>query len=155
MRAPIIALALTVFTLPAYAGDLPDPLLTPGQARTVSKTVLCRRGSSRDARHVTVATKREVFRRYGLPGGNHTGFCTGPHGCELDHLISLELGGANTVKNLWPQPFDGKWNAHVKDKLENRLHREICAGTITMRQAQEEIRENWIEAYKRRFPEPE
>jgi hypothetical protein len=154
MQAIAITLALTLFTLAAYAADLPDPTLTPGRARVVSKAEVCRRGSSRDARHVTAAMKREVFRRYGIPSGNHTGFCAGPHGCEVDHLISLELGGANAVENLWPQPFDGKWNAHLKDKLENGLNKEICAGTITMKQAQEEIRTNWIEAYKNRFPEP-
>jgi hypothetical protein len=87
-----------------------------------------------------------------LPGGNHTGFCAGPHGCEVDHLISLDLGGANAIENLWPQPFDGKWNAHVKDRLELRLHKEICDGKITMNQAQEGIRSNWIKAYKKRFP---
>jgi hypothetical protein len=32
-------------------------------------------------------------------------------GRRIDHLISLELGGANTVDNLWPQPYDGEWNA--------------------------------------------
>jgi hypothetical protein len=31
---------------------------------------------------------------------------------ELDHLIPLELGGSNDLRNLWPQPFEGEWNAH-------------------------------------------
>lgn len=56
--------------------------------------------------------------------------CGGPHGCEVDHLISLELGGANAIENLWPQPFDGKWNAHVKDRLELRLHKEHHAPNL-------------------------
>jgi hypothetical protein len=42
----------------------------------------------------------------------------------------------------------------VKDRLELELHKEICDGKITMKQAQEEIRTNWIKAYKKRFPEP-
>jgi hypothetical protein len=89
------------------AADLPDSSLTPGEARVVTKPEVCRRGSSKDARHVTQGMKSQVFQRYGIPGGNHTGLCGGPHGCEVDHLISLELGGANSIKNLWPQPFDG------------------------------------------------
>jgi hypothetical protein len=98
--------------------------------------------------------KKQVFERYGIPGGNHSGACAGPHGCEVDHLISLELGGANSIKNLWPQPFDGKWNAHVKDRLELELHKEICDGRITKAQAQAEIKTNWIEAFKKRFGDP-
>ena len=141
-------------TLPVWAADLPDSNLTPGEARTVSKTEVCRSGSSRDTRHVTAAMKKQVFQRYGIPGGNHVGEWGGPHGCEVDHLISLELGGANSLNNLWPEPFDGKWNAHVKDRLELELHREICDGRITKDQAQGEIKTNWIEAYKKPFGEP-
>jgi hypothetical protein len=43
----------------------------------------------------------------------------------VDHLVSLEIGGANTVQNLWPQSYDTTpWNAHVKDKLENFAARQ-------------------------------
>ena len=69
---------------------------------------------------------------------------------EVDHLISLELGGSNDIKNLWPQSYTTKpWNAHVKDKLENRLHKLICYGAINIVEAQIAISKNWIEAYKK------
>ena len=29
------------------------------------------------------------------------------------------------------------WNAALKDKLENRLHKEMCAGNITLDEARE------------------
>ena len=74
---------------------------------------------------------------------------------EIDHLISLELGGSNSLRNLWPQSYLTKpWNAHVKDALENRLHQEICSGQIDLKQAQREISGDWIAAYRKRFPEP-
>ena len=47
---------------------------------------------------------------------------------EVDHLISLELGGADVAENLWPQSYDTEpWNAHTMDKLEDRLHAFTCA----------------------------
>ena len=67
-------------------------------------------------------------------------------------MISLELGGSNSIKNLWPQSFKTQpWNAHVKDALENRLHEEICSGQIEMTTAQHEIATDWIAAYKKHF----
>jgi hypothetical protein len=46
--------------------------------------------------------------------------------CEIDHLISRELGGADDVKNFWPQPYGTHaWNAVLKDRVENRLHKEV------------------------------
>ena len=26
-------------------------------------------------------------------------------GCEVDHRVSREVGGADTIENLWPQPY--------------------------------------------------
>jgi hypothetical protein len=74
---------------------------------------------------------------------------------ELDHLISLELGGnPEDPANLWMQPFERR-GAHLaasgqgaesKDVLENRLHREVCAGQITLSDAQREISGDWTTA---------
>ena len=64
---------------------------------------------------------------------------------EEDHLISLELGGApRSKRNLWPQP----WAQARRDDngMEARLHRQVCNGTLTLRQARlQEV------AYKRKF----
>jgi hypothetical protein len=68
----------------------------------------------------------------------------------VDHSISLELGGSNSIKNLWPQSYKTTpWNAHKKDLLENKLHQLVCSKKITLKQAQYEISHNWIEAYKK------
>jgi hypothetical protein len=68
----------------------------------------------------------------------------------VDHLISRELGGADAVENLWPQPYTQHPGAHEKDWLENRLHDEVCAGKITLQDAQQEIKEDWYAAYLKR-----
>jgi hypothetical protein len=46
------------------------------------------------------------------------------------------------------------WNAHVKDKLEDRLHGLVCAGKLPIEQAQREIATDWIAAYERYLGEP-
>jgi len=132
--------------------ELPDPYLTPGAVRTTDAHEICIRATS-DIRKVSAKTKRQVYAAYGNAGGNHTGFCSVTGGCEVDHLISLELGGSNDIKNLFPQPYSGvKWNARVKDRLENKLHQEICAGTISTELAQKKIATNWIQAFCEVFP---
>jgi len=127
--------------------ELPDPYLTPGAVRTTDAHEICLRATS-DIRKVSAKTKRAVYTAYGNLGGNHTGFCSVQGGCEIDHLISLELGGSNDPQNLFPQPYSGvRWNAHVKDRLENELHRNICNGAITPEAAQRQIATNWIQTY--------
>jgi hypothetical protein len=149
-REYIILLLLCVFGLWAsgvFARDMPDPVLTPGAVRTVDKQEICHTKTV-TVRNVPPVIKKQVYKSYHLDG-NHTGYCDGPGGCEVDHLISLELGGSNDPKNLWPQPYDGPWNAHMKDKLENTLHKMICDGSIPVGQAQQEIATDWKSAYTR------
>jgi hypothetical protein len=60
-----------------------------------------------------------------------------PSAYEEDHLISLELGGHPTdPRNLWPEPIA---RARSVDTVENQLHAAVCAGTLTLGQAQARI----------------
>ena len=69
---------------------------------------------------------------------------------EIDHLISLELGGSNSIRNLWPQSYITQpLNAHIKDELENKLHALICSGQLPVEQAQQEIAQDWVAAYQK------
>lgn len=124
-------------------GALNDVDKTPGDVRTTDKEVICTQKTS-TIRNVSAATKKQAFALYHLT--RTTGWCKAKN-CEVDHLISLELGGSNDIKNLWPQPYAGKWNAHIKDKLENRLHKLICDGSVTPAEAQTAISTDWITAY--------
>ena len=54
------------------------------------------------------------------------------------------------VQSVWPQPYDGEWNAHDKDRLENTLRKMVCTDkTITLEEAQHDISTDWIAAYKK------
>src|SRR5216684_3628285 len=69
---------------------------------------------------------------------------------EEDHLISLELGGdPRSPDNLWPEPWFGPWNAHIKDALETKLKRLVCDGTVSLADAQHAIATNWMAAYEK------
>ena len=139
-------LILALFALPAVAGELPDPTLTPGAVQPgMAASNLCPVAHTPTLRNVTQAKKKAVYAEYGMIP--HQGECA-PAGCEVDHLISLEIGGSNDIHNLWPEPYGGtRWNAHVKDAYENFLHAQVCAGTITLGDAQKEISTNWIVGY--------
>lgn len=127
-------------------GVLPNATLTPGArdsrvtATNVQQTI-CVRGWAGRTRNVSVATKRKVFKLYRLSWSTHARY-------EVDHLISLELGGSNDIANLWPQPYWLKLGAHQKDKVENYLHHEVCAGRMTLGEAQREITTDWVQVYQ-------
>ena len=53
---------------------------------------------------------------------------------QLDHLKSLELGGNNSVKNMWLVPTD---QATQDDQVENYLGKALSDGLITGKKAQE------------------
>ena len=127
---------------------LPDSVVTPGVFdSTVTIDKICVSGYSSKVRHVTDGQKNEVFKEYNIKrdGANY----------EVDHLISLELGGSNDTKNLWPQSYHGTWNARIKDGLENRLHTLVCDGKVALRDAQYDISHNWIKAYCKYMPSDE
>jgi hypothetical protein len=114
----------------------------------LSVASLCQPGYAKGARDVPAPLKRAVFVRYGMEG-NRIAYCAGSGGCVIDHLVSLELGGANDIRNLWPEPYDGPWNARDKDRLEDRLHRMVCRRSLPLAVAQTMIARDWIDAYRR------
>lgn len=123
------------------AKDLPRPDLTPGAVLTTSAAAVCVSGYASSVRDVPDSEKEAVYARYGVP---HV-----PYAHEVDHLVSLELGGSNAIRNLWPEPYAGRWGARTKDVLENRLHDLVCAGALTLRHAQRIEARNWVAAYDR------
>src|SRR3984893_18584769 len=120
----------------------PYPKLTPGDAFEVTVQDLSVPGYTKKVRDVPAEMKREVYREYGIT--SH-----GPGDYEVDHLIPLEVGGSNSIRNLWPESHrTSPWNAQVKDRLESKLHELVSSGQLDLKTAQRAIASNWIEAYK-------
>lgn len=135
------------FAVSLFAEDpiLPDPKLTPGAVMPgVTMQDIETHGYTAKVRNVPERIKKAVFIEYfGVVPP-----VTGDY--EIDHLISLELGGSNDIENLWPQSYKTQpWNAHRKDVLENKLHKLIVEGTISLKEAQDAISKDWIAAYKK------
>jgi hypothetical protein len=127
---------------------LPDPELTPGDVFEVTLADICTPGYSKTVRAVPKYLRDQAFRKYGIEPHQRGDY-------QLDHLIPLALGGSNSVRNLWPQPHHAPpWGARAKDRLENRLHRLVCAGKLDLKTAQQEIAADWPEAYRRHVGAP-
>ncbi len=126
---------------PALLNDL---TVTPGATLPQdTKDVLCSPSfHTGTVRAVSEATKQQACREYGVDRAH----CTGKL-YEIDHLISLELGGSNDITNLWPQSYLPTPGAHEKDKVENWLHRQVCSGKMTLAAAQDAIAQDWYTVY--------
>lgn len=133
LRMPVVT--STASLNPDRPGELPDPHMTPGEAQTVDLGLICT-SPIKVPRDVPVSVKMQVFSNYHIPWQNRALY-------EVDHLIPIELGGANTITNLWPE-FGSIPN--LKDRVENRLHALVCTGKITIEKAQHDIATNWKEA---------
>jgi hypothetical protein len=123
-------------------GPLPDRRCSPGAYYSkLTKRVICSPSfRTGPIRNVPVSVKHQVEAAYGLKPRAYGSTL------EIDHIISLELGGSNDPRNLYPELAtfaDGSPGFHIKDKLENATHRAVCAGTIGLRAAQRQIAGNW------------
>jgi len=70
--------------------------------------------------------------------------------CELDHLISIELGGADTLDNIWPQcgpegAAGEDRSFKQKDLVENYLAAQIRAGKMNKSDVQKGIAQDWTQ----------
>ncbi len=120
---------------------LQDAACTPGDIfSTATKDVICKPGYAQSVRNVPDSVKNKAYAEYGIK--SHT-----PGQYEVDHLVSLELGGSNDISNLWPELASPKPGFHEKDKVENYLHSQVCSGAISLKQAQIQIATNWLAVY--------
>src|SRR5277367_4081720 len=131
---------------------LPDPSCTPGAINpTVTAEVLqnptfrtmCIRSQT-----TSEAQKAGTYKWYGTP---HPSDNTGStQTCELDHLVSLELGGADTLDNIWPQcgPDNVALSERYfkrKDGVENYLAKQVREGKMPLEEAQKGIASDWTQ----------
>ena len=120
-----------VGTANALDALVPNRKLTPGR---VAK-------SEKERRGVTLAMEQRVFARYHLPWEWRPRF-------KIDHLIPLELGGADTIDNLWPQRIEARpYGPERKELLTEVLLEKVRAGRLSLEQAQQEIQRDWIDAF--------
>ena len=130
-----LAIVVVTLSLTAYGRSqerlLPNPKLTPGR---VARTDKERAG-------ITLKLEQKVFARYRLPWERRVEY-------KIDHLIPTELGGADTLDNLWPQSVRARpYGTDRKELLAEVLLKKIREGKLTIEQAQEAISRDWIDAF--------
>lgn len=133
LRASAAALALCASG--AFA-QVPNPAVTQ---ENIDQTI-CVPGWAKSIRppgHYTYAVKRRLMAEQGIPLERIASF-------ELDHVLSLGIGGHPTDPgNLRLQPWEGPDGARAKDRVETALHRAVCAGRVTLLDAQACMGADW------------
>jgi hypothetical protein len=119
------------------------PGVAPAQHKTKGFTTKCVRDQASSKKQ-----KEQTYVWYDIEKPKNNSGKT--QTCELDHIISLQLGGADTLENLWPQC--GRANVALpkrsfkrKDDVENYLARQIKDGKIGLKEAQQGIAEDWTQ----------
>jgi hypothetical protein len=125
----------------------PDPACTPGALNpTIGEEVLRNRDFATECIRDMATSEEEkktVFTWYGIREDPT---------CELDHLVSLELGGADTLDNIWPQcgPAGAAGLARdfkQKDSVELFLGEQVKLGAsnggISQQDAKLRITRDW------------
>ncbi len=126
---------------------LPDPKCTPGAVdpavtQANIQSTICTAGYTETVRPSVTATnklKTVSLAAYGMAYSPQI---------EFDHLVSLQLGGASTSSNLWPEPNrDGAPSTtNPKDAVETKLKVAVCANKVTLAAAQQAIASDWTTA---------
>ena len=139
-----LVIAFVLFATPVFScqtdGLYPDSSAecSPGDIfPEATEDIICVKGYSSTVRNVTKGMKDKVYDMYGIPESERKGYV-------IDHLIPLQIGGSNDIKNLFPQRKDGVINSKTKDKVESFLKREVCKGELELEEAQAWIVEDWL-----------
>lgn len=117
----------------AQVAEVPDSALTPGAVASTDVGKVCGHSGgltySKAHRHWRgVAATRA---KYGIAPSDHRSY-------EDDDRVPVSLGGDNMdPRNHWMQPGWGTWNFHVKDRLEDWVHQQVCVvRTMSLGEAQ-------------------
>jgi len=131
---------------------IPDPNCTPGAINPTLTIEVLRDPGFTDRCVRDAATNEEekatTYEWYNLP---HPSDNSGENQiCELDHLISLELGGADTLDNIWPQCGPSgvvlpQRFFKEKDTVENFLAMQVKEGRMELSEAQKSIATDWTQ----------
>lgn len=142
--AAVLLIIFVIFGTTVNAeGPKPRSGITPGETRPITIDEVCRTPDAEVvAPDIPEETRARVFAAYGIKSPQ-------PNQFEVDYLITPDLGGTESIRNLWPQPYSARWNARVKDQLEQRLHQLVCSRKLDLATAQHDIAVDWIGAYKK------
>jgi len=152
-RSAIVAAGETVLlvartkTSGCDLGARPDRRCSPGAYYAkLTKRIICSASfRTGDYRNVPSSEKHAVEVEYGLAPKSYGS------ALEIDHIVSLELGGSNDIANLFPEEANAHPGYRAKDRLENRLHDLVCSGATSLGAARAGIAADWEALYRKVF----
>jgi len=123
----------------------PDRRCSPGAYYSkLKKAVICSASfHTGSIRNVPQSEKYAVEAEYGMAQKLYG------RTLEIDHIVSLELGGSNDIANLFPERASPAPGYKIKDKLENKLHSLVCSGQMTLSSARVGIATSWQKLYRK------
>ncbi len=126
---------------PVSVSGFPNPNVTQGNI----KSTVCVSGWTKTIRppvSYTNKLKSQQMKAFGFSGV--------PSDYEEDHFISIEIGGNPTdSRNLWPEAYAGPLGARIKDQVEDKLHRLLCSGKMSLSGVQSCITSDWVACGKK------
>lgn len=136
----------------SHGYPIPDPMCTPGAVNpTVTIDVLRNPVFRTKCVRNQATSEHEKFVTYHWYRIRHPYDNRGESQvCELDHLVPLELGGADTLDNIWPEcgPAGATLRRRYfkqKDKVENYLAKMVRDGRMGLGEAQKGIADDWTQ----------
>ena|SRR5437764_863421 len=145
-----VLLASRAQTTGCARGPNPNRDCSPGAyAKKLTKSVICAgkgKFTTDDYRYVPDSEKRDVEAEYGMSTTKKYG-----KSLEIDHIVSLELGGSNDIANLFPEGKFAHPGYKVKDALETRIAHLVCEGKMNLRTVQRRMATDWQALYTEIF----
>jgi hypothetical protein len=133
----VSAITLVSLIISASASSAQPLPINPAVTQENINQTICVRGFTKTIRppvEYTNSIKLRLLAEQGLPPEAADDY-------KLDHRINLSIGGApSDLHNLVLQANN---ESHDKDRVELCLSRSVCAGRITLQQAQSAIWNNW------------
>lgn len=126
---------------PCHVGTVTYCALNPAITQSTIAVTICVSGWTATVRppsSYTSSLKVEQLAAFGYLDQN-------PKDYEEDHRVPLELGGdPRDTSNLSPERGA---SPNPKDSAENSARADVCAGRVTLRQAQVAFVATWLAAY--------
>lgn len=133
-------IAAASLAAPAIASaQLPNSYKTPGAVSKAKMDQVCKGDYTASVKPVAGWQRSEALERYGVRPDGFSG--------ELDHLVPVSLGGSNDPDNLWPFHANGTFTLAAKQDLAAKLRDMVCAGKMSLKDAQDAFRKDWTKAY--------
>jgi hypothetical protein len=135
---------LSAATLAAPArvsAQLPDSRKSPGDTATSKREQVCASDFAASIKPVPGWASNRALAGYGIRPETFSS--------ELDHVVPLVLGGSNSPDNLYPFHPNGAFTLVAKQTLAAKLRDLVCAGNMSLKEAQNAFRKDWTKEYQR------